>query len=249
MSQHIVEDNMGRTREMPVYIADLEIISASAKRFTIRSADCCRLPAFEAGSNIEVGVPLRSGDKPTPYSITSSPDESDHYQIIVVDSPSDNDSKNNWLNRNARIGDRLKISMPRRGIDFSNDNNSAYFIAGGSGIAAFLSHLNTVCLTDKNYEIAHIVRQRDDIFEYLNREALDYLTINTLITTEVHSFDIRNIFADKDNSVTVYISGSSRFISDVIDSAIESGWDTGNLFWDKYAHPMEDDRPAESAVI
>lgn len=224
-------------------------MSASAKRFTIMRAGNSRLPAFEAGSNIEVTAPLRAGDKPTPYSLVSPPGETRYYQIVVVDGTYDKNSKNSWLNRNARVGDRLEISVPRIGIDFRNAQDAAYFIAGGSGIAAFMSYLNTVCLADKRYEILHIVRQREDIFEYLNREALDYITVNTLVTMEVPSFDISNVLADKDNSIPMYISGSRGFISDVVDSAIESGWEAGNVFWDKYAFPIGAARPAESAVV
>jgi len=222
---------------MPAYIDDIEEMSSFARRYTIRPLGRTEFPAFEAGSNIEVGVLSRPGDEPTPYSITSTACRSDYYQIIVVNNSGNRSGKNSWMNANARIGDRIEVSAPKHGLHFQSDDESAYFVAGGSGIAAFLSYFSTVVLTDKNYTIDHVVRDRYEVIEYLERSQSDFLTINTLVTSEHPDFDIKKILSGKDTTRPMYISGSGRFINDVIESALGVGWRMENLRWDRFALP------------
>lgn len=239
---------MNASEVIPAYISDIENLSIFARRYTIRPLEGSALPVFEPGSNIEVSVPAREGDKPTPYSITSAADRFDSYQIIVVNNSSNSSGKNYWLNSCAYVDDRVEISAPRQGLVFRDKDDAAYFIAGGSGIAAFLSHLNSVKLSDKNYQIDHVVRDEEGSFQYLDQEIINSLEFNTLVTSVEENFEIRKILAGKDLSRPLYIAGSGRFISEVIDKALDMGWSIDDLRWDNYALPDNEVRSVESAV-
>lgn len=219
----------------------MEQLSDKAMKISIMSDDDNQLPVFTPGSNIEVSIPVRPGDEPRPFSITSDARDISSYQVIVVDNQNDHTSKNSWLVRQAKPGDRLDISMPRSGITFGDDE-VAYFIAGGSGITAFLSHFNSVELANKHYQLFHIVNSESDGSSIIDRNLSDLIDINLIVFPDNPSFEVREILKGKDSNKSVYVAGPNRLIAAVYHAALELGWRENRINWDKYALP---ENPAE----
>lgn len=217
-------------------VAWIETLCSDVKRIRIFPVYQKTLPEFEPGSNIEVSVLGREGDIPTPYSIVSSPANTASYDFIVAGSRAERSSKNDWLLDHLQVGDMLDISEPRKGLEFAGDADG-YFIAGGSGITAFLSHFNSVNLNSKSYHLCHIVRERDRSFFGLDHESINYIDTCQVVTSEDTTFEIDSFFGDKKPNAPVHVSGSRRLIKDVIAKAKERGWSPQDIYWDKYALP------------
>lgn len=194
------------------------------------------LPPFDPGSNVDISVLKREDDIPTPYSIVSACENTESYEFIVAGSRSGKSSKNDWIIDNLNIGDMLDISEPRRGIVFS-DSREGCFIAGGSGITAFLSHFNSVDMNSKSYYLCHVVRDRSEPFFGLNSGLLASLQTCSVVTSEETAFDIDSFLEDKRRHIPIYVSGSRRLIEDVIDKAVVKGWSYQDIYWDRYALP------------
>ncbi len=222
----------------------MEALSEKANKISIISGEHDRLPEFSPGSNIEVGIPARPGDEPRPFSITSDARDTSHYQLVVVDNQNDPTSKNSWLIRKARLGDRLDISMPRCGMTF-DDNEVAYFIAGGSGVTAFLSHFNTVDIVSKQYQLFHIVNSESDGSSIIDENLNSHIDIDLIVFPENPAFKVKAVLQGKDRSKPVYVAGPTSLITAVYHAALELGWTEDKINWDRYALP---DNPAEVEV-
>ncbi len=214
----------------------MEQLSDKAKKISIMSDDDYQLPEFTPGSNIEVSIPVRPGDEPRPFSITSDARDTSSYQLIVVDNQNDYASKNSWLVRKAQLGDRLDISMPRSGITF-DDDEVGYFIAGGSGITAFLSHFNSVDLVNKRYQLFHIVNSEGDGSSIIDRDLSNLIDIDLIVFPENPAFKVKEVLEGKDTSKSVYVAGPNSLIVAVYHAALELGWAESKINWDSYALP------------
>jgi len=93
------------------------------------------LPAFEAGSHIDLEVPLnaQSASLTRQYSLCNSSQEQHRYVVGVGRDPSSRGGSN-ALHDTVRLGDTLRISAPRNQFSLNEDAPHSVLIAGGIGI-------------------------------------------------------------------------------------------------------------------
>lgn len=130
--------------------------------FKLKAADSSKLD-FEPGmfvmlscENPAEGVPLARA-----YSIASAPQE-DYLEFIIGMIH----GKFTSLLDNAKVGDTLYVSGPHGQFKFSpNDDKKVLFVAGGTGIAPFISMLHSIKLlgTHNDVHMLYSVRYPNEI--------------------------------------------------------------------------------------
>jgi len=128
-----------------VRVARKDQIALDIAAFELVSTDGMPLPAFEAGSHVDVAVP---GGLTRQYSLCNDPGESHRYQIAVLH-VADGRGGSRAMHEVVKEGDLLVISKPRNHFPLANAHGHSLLLAGGIGITPLL------CMAER---LAHIGR-------------------------------------------------------------------------------------------
>ncbi len=93
------------------------------------------LPAFEAGSHIELEL---TDSIKRAYSLCSDPAERSHYQIAVK-RELESRGGSSFVHEQIKVGDKITISKPNNYFPVSADTEYAVLVGGGIGITPLLS--------------------------------------------------------------------------------------------------------------
>lgn len=115
-------------------VAAVEEPAPGVKRFTLADEDGWRLPPFRPGAHIDLY--LANGQVRT-YSLCNAPDDDRRY-VIAVKKEQDGRGGSRYLHEEVKVGDRMGVSVPRGGIQVSEQSPNV-FVAGGIGITPFIS--------------------------------------------------------------------------------------------------------------
>ena len=123
-------------------VVDIKQESATARTFTLKSADKKPLPFHYAGQYMCIYPVVNGVTAPRPYAISSAPLEAYEQGLIqftLKKKPGGHVSEYLW--NEVKVGSRLKIDAPHGELYYSaiRDSKHVVGIAGGSGITVFRS--------------------------------------------------------------------------------------------------------------
>jgi len=124
--------------------------------YELRSTDGSELPAFTAGSHIDIKLPsglVRS------YSLTNSQSERHRY-VIAVQKDRESRGGSKWIIQNFRPGEILSVSEPRNNFKLDETAERSVLIAGGIGITPMLSMIDRLNALGKEWELTFVSRTR-----------------------------------------------------------------------------------------
>ncbi len=150
-----------------------------AKRYTLvpdEEAGTEKLAYFSAGQYVSLELPIGDSLLTRPYSLCSSPKEAleGRYQITVKTMK--NGFAAEYMNTHFTIGTKLDISAPAGFFSYEpiRDAKKIVGIAGGSGIAPFLSMAKAIADGTEDFELTLLYGSRTEE-EILFKEELDAL--------------------------------------------------------------------------
>ena len=115
-----------------------------------------RLPAFSAGSHIDVHLPNGLSRS---YSLVNPQGETHRYAIGVHrDAKSRGGSQ--FVHSQLRVGQLLRVSVPRNTFPLNESAGSSVFFAGGIGVTPFLSMLDRLNRVGAPWRLYYCVRSR-----------------------------------------------------------------------------------------
>lgn len=151
----------------------------NAKVYTLKAdkeRETEELAYFRAGQYISLDLEINGSRLTRPYSLCSSPAQAldGEYQIVVKSMR--NGFASDYIHENFKVGTRLEISEPSGFFNHEplRDGNKVVGIAGGSGIAPFLSMARAIADSSENFELTLLYGSRTEA-EILFREELDEL--------------------------------------------------------------------------
>lgn len=137
-----------------VVISSITRETADISVYELRRADVGVLPAFSAGSHIEVHLP---NGMVRAYSLCNPQDERDRYVIAVANSQNGRNGSS-YMHGKLAMGDTLKISSPRNNFPLNEDAPHTVFIAGGIGITPILSMTQRLESLGRSWELVYCAR-------------------------------------------------------------------------------------------
>jgi len=126
--------------DIAVRVTRAEKIAEGIHLFEMRPKDGGELPAFTAGSHINLRLPNGLVRK---YSLCSDPAERDHYRIAVKREENGRGGSI-YLIDNTREGDEWLISAPDNAFALPQRGDNFIFIAGGIGITPFIAMIHAL---------------------------------------------------------------------------------------------------------
>lgn len=121
--------------KISVLIRQIRLESPDTASFDLAPVGSELLPAYDAGSHVDIEIP---GGLRRSYSLLQASSSPRCYRIAVK---RDADSRGGsaWFHNTARVGARIQISAPVNHFSLVENAPLSVFIAGGIGITPFLS--------------------------------------------------------------------------------------------------------------
>jgi len=190
--------------------------------FELVRADGAALPAFSAGSHIDVQVP---GGPTRQYSLCNDMAEQHRYRIAVL---RDAHSRGGSAAMHDRLkeGDTLLISPPRNHFPLVHAHRTLLF-AGGIGVTPLLCMAQRLATTGADFVLHYCTRSpertafRDEIAasSYADRVQFHFDD-----GAAAQKLDLEAVLRQPQPGTHVYVCGPSGFIDWVVQTAQRHGW-------------------------
>lgn len=125
--------------------------------FDLRPVDGGLLPAFAAGSHVDVEIPGGSGPLLRQYSLSNASDERHRY-VIGVGRDAASRGGSAALHDQVRAGAALRISAPRNNFALVEHAAHSVLVAGGIGITPMLAMARRLAQLGLPWTLYHCVR-------------------------------------------------------------------------------------------
>lgn len=192
------------------------------------------LPAFSAGSHIDVYLP---GDIVRQYSLCNDPAETHRYQIAVLRDPASRGGSA-AVHDALLEGRTLAISAPRNHFALAHAAPSHLLLAGGIGVTPILCMAERLAATQAAFEMHYTSRSAE-------RMAFADRIRNSAFAARVHlhfddgaaeqRLDIAAVLAAARPGAHLYVCGPKGFMDAVLAGARALGWAEERLHWEFFA--------------
>lgn len=199
--------------------------------FELVSADGAPLPAFSAGSHVDVQVP---GGLTRQYSLCNDPKETHRYQIAVLrDAASRGGSA--AMHDAVHEGDTLTISTPKNHFALAHEAKSHLLLAGGIGITPLLCMAERLANTGAAFEMHYCTRSRVRT-AFVERIAASSFAGRVHYHFDdgasVQKLDIPALMEQPQPGRHLYVCGPKGFMDVVLATARAAGWPEAQLHYE-----------------
>ena len=215
---------------IPVVVAESHACTARVTSFALHHADGGELPAFSAGSHIEVHLPnglVRS------YSLLNDSRERDRYQIAVLREPGGTGGSA-WLHDNLRAGDRLSITPPANRFEIDEGGDEHILIAGGIGITPIMSMAHRLTELALPFRLYYCARASDDaaFVDEVHEHFGERVTMHYDGGNPANNLDLIGLLRDRAPGSHVYVCGPRGLIS--ATRAAARDWPRGTVHFELF---------------
>ena len=217
---------------------EVQVVSRKTEAQGICSYELARLdesplPAFSAGSHIDVHLPdglIRQ------YSLCNHPDERHRYLIGVLRDPASRGGSQH-LHEQINTGDRLHISEPRNLFPLVHEARRSLLFAGGIGITPILCMAERLAHSNADFELHYCARSSDRA-AFVERIRQSAFADRVFVHFDEQPETLMNaaqVLANPQPDVHLYVCGPAGFMQHVLDSARAQGWAEDRLHREYFA--------------
>lgn len=220
--------------EIEVRIARKQVEAVDICTFELVQAEGHPLPAFSAGSHIDVHMP---GGVTRQYSLCNDPRESHRYLIGVLRDPASRGGSKT-MHDAMEEGALLRISAPKNHFPLVHGATRSLLIAGGIGVTPILCMAERLAMTGGDFEMHYCTRSPD-------RTAFADRIARSAFAPRVHfHFDdgeasqklaLDSLLAAPQAGVHLYVCGPKGFMDWVLDAARAAGWPADQLHYEFFS--------------
>lgn len=211
--------------------------------FELVGVDGQQLPAFSAGSHIDVNVGAISRQ----YSLCNDPSENHRYQIAVLKDVNGRGGSK-LIHERLRPGATIRISPPRNHFRLASGARRHLLLAGGIGVTPILCMAERLAHVGAEFEMHYCARSaRCAAF----RSRIERSPFASRVRfhfddgLKEQMLDIPALFQSPELGVHVYVCGPKGFMNAVLSTARERGWPEEQLHYEFFASdaaaPRQDD--------
>ena len=212
-------------RLMDVVVRSVEAVAPRIKSFELADPAGAQLPAFTAGSHIDVTLPnglVRS------YSLLNDSRERDRYVIAVLHEEAGGGGSA-WVHESLRPGDVLEIGAPQNRFEIDEGGDHNILIAGGIGITPILSMAQRFDELGIDYRLIYCTRSREDaaFCAHIEERHGERATLHHDGGLRERSLDVDELLRVREPGTHVYVCGPPGLIAAVRKAAGE--WPQGTV--------------------
>ncbi len=193
------------------------------------------LPAFSAGSHIDVQVPGTAITRQ--YSLCNDPQESHRYLIGVLRDPA---SRGGSVAMHDAIqqGQLLQISAPKNHFALAHDAQRHLLLAGGIGVTPILCMAERLAISGAAFEMHYCTRSRERtaFYERIAQSSFaGQVQFHFDDGETAQKFDIANCLSAPQVGLHLYVCGPKGFMDAVLASARAQGWPEAQLHYEFFS--------------
>lgn len=199
-----------------------------------------RLPAFEAGAHIDVGIRTNAVRQ---FSLLNDPAERDRYVIAVKRSPASSGAADADPAQLV-VGRQIRIGVPRNLFALERPLLDVSLVAGGIGLTPMLAMGHTLARTEAPFAL-HISARSRDALPYANE--LDRLPFASRIRLHFDDGPSAQHLGDEDLGPwspgrTLYLCGPAGFMTAVMARTRRLRWPDSAIHTESFAPVTADAR-------
>jgi len=192
------------------------------------------LPAFSAGSHIDVRLP---GGLTRQYSLCNDPTETHRYLIGVLREPASRGGSA-AMHDVVQEGTRLEISAPKNHFPLAHDARRSLLLAGGIGITPILCMAERLAMAGADFELHYCTRsparaaflQRIRDAAFAPRAAFHFDDGDA-----AQKIDLPTLLSNPVEGTHLYVCGPKGFMDAVLGTARASGWPEARLHFEFFS--------------
>ncbi|WP_339451070.1 PDR/VanB family oxidoreductase [Pseudomonas sp. JAI120] len=196
--------------------------------FELAPAEGSTLPAFSAGSHIDVHLP---NGLVRQYSLCNHPEEHHRYLLGVLLDPTSR-SGSQAMHEHVHEGSRLRISEPRNLFPLEHGAGYSVLFAGGIGITPILCMAERLARIGAPFELHYCGRSagRMAFIEYIRRSTFaDCVQVHVDDGEEAQRLDAALVLSGPAADRHLYVCGPNGFMEHVLGTARAQGWAEAQL--------------------
>ena len=191
------------------------------------------LPAFAAGSHIDVHLP---GGLVRQYSLANDPRDTHRYLIAVL---RDTNSRGGSVGMHAlEPGTLVSISDPKNHFSLAHDSRHSVLVAGGIGITPILCMAERLAQVGASFQLHYCTRsvERTAFVDRIRGSVFaDRVQFHHDDGPAGHKLDAAAAIGAPRDGVHLYVCGPTGFMDWVLTSARERGWPEDRLHREYFA--------------
>jgi vanillate O-demethylase ferredoxin subunit len=202
--------------------------------FELVSVDATPLPAFSAGSHIDVHVP---GGITRQYSLCNDPAESHRYLIGVLKDPATRGGSR-AMHEQVKAGDVIEISVPKNHFQLAHEARNSVLLAGGIGVTPILCMAERLAIAGADFEMHYCTRSRDRtaFHDRIQRSSFaSRVNFHFDDGAPEQKLDMAALLASPDASTHLYVCGPKGFMDAVLSQARAAGWPESQLHYEFFS--------------
>jgi vanillate monooxygenase ferredoxin subunit len=224
--------------ELTVKVVAKKVEAEGICSFELAHAYGAALPAFSAGSHIDVQVP---GGLTRQYSLCNDAGEQHRYRIAVLRDPA---SRGGSVGMHDAVneGDVLRISEPKNHFPLVHAQRTL-LLAGGIGVTPLLSMAQRLASIDADFEMHYCARSaartafRGEIAASKFAGNVKYHFDDGDATQKL---DAASLLAQPADGTHLYVCGPTGFIDHVVNTAKAAGWKPENIHLEYFGAAAQD---------
>ena len=225
---------MSSASTLSVRVARKQMQAVDICSFELVAVDGGPLPAFSAGSHVDVQLP---GGLTRQYSLCNDPTESHRYLIGVLRDPASRGGSR-AMHEQVLQGQVLQISTPKNHFPLAHEARRHLLLAGGIGVTPILCMAERLANTGADFEMHYCTRSRE-------RTAFHQRIVSSRFSAQVHfhfddgdmeqKLDIAALLTPPASGVHLYVCGPKGFMDAVLNTARAKGWPEAQLHYEFFA--------------
>jgi vanillate monooxygenase ferredoxin subunit len=219
---------------LTVRVAKKSVEALHIQSFELVDAQGAALPAFTAGSHIDVFLP---GGLIRQYSLCNDPRETHRYVLGVLRDPASRGGSQ-AMHDAVNEGDVLQISAPKNHFPLAPAATRSLLLAGGIGITPILCMAERLAQQGAPFEMHYCTRERarTAFFERISASALaPQVRFHFDAGEPAQKLDLPALLAQPQAGCHLYVCGPKGFINAVLDQAKAAGWPAEQLHCEFFA--------------
>lgn len=238
---------MATVDTLQVRIARRETEAEGIAGFELASADGTPLPAFTAGSHIDV---MLGDGLIRQYSLCGHPADRSRYRLGVLLDPA---SRGGSRAMHALAeGATLTISTPRNHFELAADARSHLLLAGGIGVTPLLCMAEQLAADGADFTMHYCTRSPARTAfrgRLANAAWAGRVSLHHDDGDAAQAFDMKQVLARPEAGVHLYVCGPKGFMDAVLATAREQGWPEAQIHYEFFAGaPVQTDADTDFEV-
>jgi len=223
-----------------VRVEEVSDVAERIRKFRFAPVNGTELPVFSPGSNVTVNMDGPQKRIKNQYSLISSPESRDAYEITVLH-VEDSRGGSDFMHTQVSQGDTLWINPPINEFSIYDLANKHLLIAGGIGITPFMSMAPQLAARGAEFELHYAMRskKRAAYADLLRDQYPDQLY--TYQSSLGQRIQFNELLDNQPLGTHLYVCGPERMIDDVLEIARQAGWPEEDLHWEKFVGPPPGD--------